>query len=224
MELLCKKSCWYEDESEYGEEPFVIQGELYKVTEICGNRVEFINALGYSHKWHTSDPEFHEYLELVENTCPLAPEGTVEESLAIERESYKEIFSGEGYEPQLLETNTETAIPYVRPAIKYVMDDDSPYGLLAKEAERTGGNWSDKHYDFKYKLTEEDIVRGFIDLDVYFVANVWRIGSKDNSGALWHSLKTIARFGDKNSVEREVKALYEQVKGLARSKGVKLDD
>ena len=83
--------------------------------------------------------------------------------------------------------------------------------------------WTDKHYDLNYTLTEEDIEQGFVKLDVYKVAKVWRTGSKDDSGALWHSLKTIARFGEKNTVEREVKALYEQVKGLAREHGVELD-
>ena len=85
-------------------------------------------------------------------------------------------------------------------------------------------DWTDKHYDFNYYLTEEEIEKGFVKLDVYKVANVWGTGSKDNSGALWHSLKTIARFGDKNPVEREIKALYEQVKGLARENGVELKD
>lgn len=84
--------------------------------------------------------------------------------------------------------------------------------------------WTDKHYDFKYKLSQEEIDKGEVHLDVYKVAKVWRTGSKDDSGALWHSLKTIARFGDKNSVEREIKALYEQVKGLARENGVNLKD
>ena len=83
--------------------------------------------------------------------------------------------------------------------------------------------WTDKHYDFNYTLTEDDIENGFVKLDVYKVAKVWRTGSKDDSGALWHSLKTIARFGEKNTVEREVKALYEQVKGLARENGVTLE-
>lgn len=84
--------------------------------------------------------------------------------------------------------------------------------------------WTDKHYDFTYKLSQEEIDKGEVKLDVYKVAKVWRTGSKDDSGALWHSLKTIARFGDKNPVEREIKALYEQVKGLARENGVNLDE
>jgi hypothetical protein len=90
------------------------------------------------------------------------------------------------------------------------------------EDKPTQGEWTDKHYNFNYKLTEDEIKSGIVKLDVYKVSKVWRIGSKDDSGALWHSLKTIARFGDKNPVEREIRALYEQVKGLARENGVEL--
>lgn len=82
--------------------------------------------------------------------------------------------------------------------------------------------WTDKHYDLNYTLTDKDIEAGKIRVDAYFVAKVWKTGSKDDSGALWHCLKTIARFGDKNDVEREVKALYAQVLGVARSFGVEL--
>ena len=84
--------------------------------------------------------------------------------------------------------------------------------------------WSAKHYDHYYTLTEDDIEAGKVKLDVYTVSEVWGIGSKDDSGALWHSLKAIARFGDKNPIEREVQALYAQVKALAKVKGVKLLD
>lgn len=83
--------------------------------------------------------------------------------------------------------------------------------------------WTDKHYDFNYTLTEKDIEAGSIKIDPYFVAKQWKIGSKDDSGALFHVLKTVARFGDKNNVEREVKALYAQVLGVARSFGVELE-
>ena len=82
--------------------------------------------------------------------------------------------------------------------------------------------WTDKHYDFTYELTEEDISKGSLKIDPYFVAKQWKTGSKDDSGALFHVLKTVARFGDKNDVEREVKALYAQVLGVARSFGVEL--
>ncbi len=105
--------------------------------------------------------------------------------------------------------------------INYEEDDFS----TGSDSDKTvKSDWTDKHYDFNYYLTDEEIEQGFVKLDVYKVANVWRTGSKDNSGALWHSLKTIARFGDKNPVEREIKALYEQVKGLARENGVELKD
>ena len=84
--------------------------------------------------------------------------------------------------------------------------------------------WTDKHYNFTYKLTEEDVKRGEIKIDPYFVGMVWKTGSRDDSGALAHCLKTIARFGDKNPIEREVNALYAQVKGLARVHGVLLEN
>lgn len=83
--------------------------------------------------------------------------------------------------------------------------------------------WTDKHYDFNYTLTDKDIEAGSIKLDPYFVAKQWKTGSKDDSGALFHVLKTVARFGDKNPVEREVKALYAQVKRLAELNGVPLE-
>lgn len=75
--------------------------------------------------------------------------------------------------------------------------------------------WTDKHYDFSYTLTEEDIEAGEIKIDPYFVSYQWKLGEKDNSGALWHCFKGIARFGEKNPVEREIKALHAQVKRLA---------
>lgn len=83
--------------------------------------------------------------------------------------------------------------------------------------------WTDKHYDFTYTLTEKDIEHGSIKIDPYFIAKQWKVGSKDDSGALFHCLKSIARFGDKNDIEREVKALHAQVLGVARSFGVNLE-
>jgi hypothetical protein len=85
-------------------------------------------------------------------------------------------------------------------------------------------HYSDSHYDSYYTLTEKDIIAGKIKMDAYFVAKVWKTGSRDDSGALWHSLKTIARFGEKNSTEREVKALYHQAKALARIYNVEIGD
>lgn len=84
--------------------------------------------------------------------------------------------------------------------------------------------WTDKHYSFSYHLTELDFERGYIKIDPYFVAKQWKIGSKDDSGALWHCFKTIARFGEKNNREREIKALYAQIKRLAELEGVSLEE
>lgn len=93
--------------------------------------------------------------------------------------------------------------------------DDS--GVINKE-------WTDKHYDHYYTLTPEDISEGKVRLDAYTVSKVWKIGSKDDSGALWHTFKLFPRWGEKNSVEREIKALYAQTKALAKIYNVKLDD
>lgn len=82
--------------------------------------------------------------------------------------------------------------------------------------------WTDNHYNFFYSLTEDDILDKKIKIDPYFVAKQWKIGSKDDSGALWHCFKTIARFGEKNSVEREIKALHAQIVRLAELHNVKL--
>lgn len=84
--------------------------------------------------------------------------------------------------------------------------------------------WTDSHYDNYYELTKEDVLEGRVKLDTYLVAKVWKVGSKDDSGALWHSLKTINRFGQKNDVSREIQALYAQAKALARIYGVTLND
>lgn len=83
--------------------------------------------------------------------------------------------------------------------------------------------WTDKHYENNYTLTQKDIERGYVKIDPYFVSKVWKIGSRDDSGALWHCFKTIARFGEKNSREREIKALYAQIKRLADIEGVELE-
>jgi hypothetical protein len=78
------------------------------------------------------------------------------------------------------------------------------------------------HYDLYYTLTEKDIESGKIKVDAYWVAKQWKTGSRDDSGALWHSLKTIARFGEKNDKAREIKALYNQAIALARIYDVEL--
>lgn len=102
--------------------------------------------------------------------------------------------------------------------------DGFDFQLVVKSATSQPANeYSLKHYDNFYHLTEQDIKEGKIRVDAYWVAKQWRTGSRDDSGALWHSLKTIARFGEKNSVEREIKALYNQARALARIYGVTLE-
>jgi hypothetical protein len=76
--------------------------------------------------------------------------------------------------------------------------------------------YTTKHYDFTYKLTPEDIERGTIKIDPYFVGMEWGVGEKDPSGILSHNLKTIARFGVKNSKRREAEALAKQSENLLR--------
>lgn len=80
----------------------------------------------------------------------------------------------------------------------------------------------DAHYAFDYTLTDTDLEQRTIKIDPYFVARQWRIGSKDDSGVLFHMLKNIARFGDKNSREREITALYKSLKRLAALEGIEL--
>jgi hypothetical protein len=81
----------------------------------------------------------------------------------------------------------------------------------------------DAHYSFNYTLTDKDRETGAIKVDPYFVAKQWRLGSKDDTGVLFHCLKNISRYSDKNTKEREITALHLQVKRLAELEGVKLD-
>lgn len=80
--------------------------------------------------------------------------------------------------------------------------------------------WTDNHYNFTYDISNEECE---IKIDPYFVSNMWKLGDKDNTGCIFHILKTIARYGTKNSKEREIKALHAQIKRLAELEGVQLD-
>lgn len=80
----------------------------------------------------------------------------------------------------------------------------------------------DAHYAFDYTLTSNDLKRGAIKVDPYFVAKQWQLGHKDDFCVLFHLLKNIARFGDKNSREREIIGLYKSVLRLAALEGVEL--
>lgn len=105
---------------------------------------------------------------------------------------------------------------------------EASYGVLAsfgvpEDSSESGGEvpeeeantWTDKHYDFTYTLTEEDIEAGEIKIDPYFVNRIWKINSWDDTGAAFHSLKNYARIcNNKNPLERDLKSLYKQVKRL----------
>lgn len=91
------------------------------------------------------------------------------------------------------------------------------------EVESDSSVWSNKHYDFFYSLSDEEIKNRKIKIDPYFVSKQWRLGLKDESGILFHNLKTLARFGDKNSRAREIKALHAQIVRLAEIEGIDLN-
>lgn len=95
---------------------------------------------------------------------------------------------------------------------------------MNKEHITVDTSWSNSHYDFYYDLTQQDIDLGKIKLDPYFINQQWGLNKKDDTGALFHNLKTISRFADKNSVDREIKALYNQVKRMAELYNVDLGE
>ena len=78
-----------------------------------------------------------------------------------------------------------------------------------------------KHYDFKYNLTYEDKERGYIKVDPYFISQQWKLGDKDDTSILFHTLKTIARFGVKNTIEREMLAMESQIKRMKELYNIK---
>ena len=80
--------------------------------------------------------------------------------------------------------------------------------------------WSSSHYDSKIKLTKADIKNGSVRVDAYAVYRANEIHKQDKSGVLFHLLKTILRFGVKNTVEREVLAIVNQSLRLAREEGI----
>lgn len=92
-------------------------------------------------------------------------------------------------------------------------------GIAEREVEKI-----DSHYSFFYKLSGDEVYKGIIKIDPYFIAQQWKLGQKDDTGVLFHCLKTIARFGDKNPVEREIKALHKQIVRLAELNNVVLEE
>lgn len=85
--------------------------------------------------------------------------------------------------------------------------------------------WTDEHYNFDYKLTPEDIEKGSVRIDAYFVNRMWNINQADDTGAAFHLLKTLTRLSNnKNPLERELTAIVEQAKILAKLHNVELKE
>ena len=83
-----------------------------------------------------------------------------------------------------------------------------------------GGEWTDKHYNNFYQLTEEDIKAGQVKVDAYFVNRMWKINQWDDTGAAFHALKTLPRIANnKNPLKRELIALKKQVDLLCKMHG-----
>lgn len=94
-------------------------------------------------------------------------------------------------------------------------------GEAVAHAEKLEDEWTDKHYNNFYQLTEEDIKTGQIKVDAYFVNRMWKINQWDDTGAGFHILKTLPRIANnKNTLKRELVALKKQVDILCRLHGV----
>ena len=103
------------------------------------------------------------------------------------------------------------------------LDEASPkdWHESQKEAKELECEWTDKHYNNFYQLTEEDIKSGQIKVDAYFVNRMWKINSWDDTGAGFHVLKTLPRIANnKNPLKRELMALKKQVDLLCKMHGV----
>jgi len=99
---------------------------------------------------------------------------------------------------------------------------ERPKSVALEKSGAIKSEWSDKHYNNYYQLSEKDIKEGKVKIDAYFVNKMWKLNEKDDTGALFHCLKTVARFGDKNPIERDLNALDNQVKRMAELYGVEL--
>lgn len=94
-------------------------------------------------------------------------------------------------------------------------------GEVVTHAERLEYEWTDKHYDNFYQLTENDIKAGKVKIDAYFVNRMWKINQWDDTGAGFHVLKTLPRIANnKNPLKRELVALKRQVDLLCKMHGV----
>lgn len=110
----------------------------------------------------------------------------------------------------------------------YVSNNTELKEEVMKDLSQHKTEWTDKHYDFVYKhpVTRGDSDVGFVEIkvDPYFVADQWKLGEKDNSGVIFHILKTCSRYKTKHEEEREIRAIYGQIKRLAELREVDLDE
>ncbi len=94
---------------------------------------------------------------------------------------------------------------------------------ISVSTRNTRNDWTASHYDVNYKLTEEDIAKGSVRIDAYFVNRIWKVNSWDDTGAAFHILKTFPRVAkNKNELKRELTAIVNQAKILAKAHGVDL--
>lgn len=99
-------------------------------------------------------------------------------------------------------------------------DCEREYAILKKEYDKKDVVVAiDNHYNFNYECKNLDEIR----LDPYFINKEWKLNSKDDTGCLFHILKTVARFGDKNDPDREIKAIYKSILRMAELYDVELN-
>ena len=84
--------------------------------------------------------------------------------------------------------------------------------------------YSTNHYDARMELTQRDIDNGFVRMDAYSIYKANNMNQFDKNGLLFHNLKTLLRFGIKNEISREVKALVVQSLRLAREEGINISE
>jgi len=91
---------------------------------------------------------------------------------------------------------------------KIIMEETDTPAFTFKPVDTPSKIVDTSHYDkFVVKLTEAEIEAGELRLDPYRVADEWKIGVRDPSGALFHILKTICRTKEGNSIMRELHSI-----------------
>lgn len=171
-------------------------GKSYKIVYESENSdtIQFIDERGRNHGWCksgilNSTCEYFELCSEVESAVETRKRNAEYVLKRLAEENTSPVIVGKGVDSKAL-TNTPT------------------------NAET---QWTDKHYDNWYKLTPEDIKLGKVRVDAYMVNRTWKINSWDDTGAAFHVLKTLTRICNcKNSLERELRALQEQINCLVK--------